>query len=181
MDARNGGRRPEGEGTVIVNDEATGSDPSDPSRRSSELSKPSEPSTRSEEEDRPLDAEKLLRLASLAGQVLEEARQMDPADENTARGLAALHGRVTSQLYEALPNSLVEELKAMDLHQPFADGATGQEVRLAYAGLIGWLGGLLQGLQAAMQMATIQQLHQARQTAAIPPPPGTTSATGQYL
>jgi proteasome activator-like protein len=163
-----------------VNGEATGSGPSDPSKRSSALFEPSEPSTPPEQEDRPLDAEKLLRLASLAGQVLEEARQMDAADESTARGLAALHGRVTSQLYEALPNSLVEELKAMDLHQPFADGATGQEVRLAYAGLIGWLGGLLQGLQAAMQMAHMQQLQQARQTAAIPPP-GPTSATGQYL
>ena len=162
--------------------EATGNGPSDPSKGSSEpFSKPSSSGpSEEEEEDRPLDAEKLLRLASLAGQVLEEARQMDQTDESTARGLAALHGRVTSQLYEALPNSLVEELKAMDLHQPFADGATGQEVRLAYAGLIGWLGGLLQGLQAAMQMAHMQQIQQVRQTAAIPPP-GPTSATGQYL
>ncbi|HEY8200641.1 MAG TPA: proteasome activator [Actinomycetota bacterium] len=131
-----------------------------------------------EQEDRPLDAEKLLRLTNLAGQVLEEARHIDTTDENTARQLAALHGRVTAQLYEALPNSLVEELKAIDLEQPFVDGATGHEVRLAYAGLIGWLGGLLQGLQAAMQMAHVQQLQQARQAAI---PPGPTSATGHYL
>jgi hypothetical protein len=133
-----------------------------------------------QEEDRPLDAEKLLRLTSLAGQVLEEARRMDVTDEGTARELAALHGRVTAQLYEALPNALVEELKAIDLEQPFVDSATGHEVRIAYAGLIGWLGGLLQGLQAAMQMAHMQQLQQARQAAAIPPP-GPTSATGHYL
>jgi proteasome activator-like protein len=129
-------------------------------------------------QDRPLDAEKLLRLTSLAGQVLEEVRQMDPADENTARELAALHRRVTSQLYDALPNSLVEELKAIDLQQPFADGPTGPEVRMAYAGLIGWLGGLLQGLRAAMQMAQVQQLQQGRQAVI---PPGPTSTTGQYL
>ena len=39
----------------------------------------------------------------------------------------------------------------MDLGLPFKDGATPQEIRLAYAGLIGWLSGLFQGLQAAMQ------------------------------
>ena len=134
-----------------------------------------------ENEDRPLDAEKLLRIASLASQVLEEARHLDQDDENTSRSLAALHDRVTNQLYEALPNSLVKELEAMDLDQPFAEGgATGQEVRIAYAGLIGWLGGLLQGLQAAMQMAHMQQLQQARQVPAMPPP-GPQSATGQYL
>lgn len=133
-----------------------------------------------EPEDRPLDAEKLLRIASLAGQVLEEARRMEITNEDTAKKLAALHTRVTDQLYEALPNVLADELRAMDLQQPFADGATGQDVRIAYSALIGWLGGLLQGLQAAMQMAHMQQLQQARRNVAIPPAvPG--RGTGQYL
>ncbi len=57
---------------------------------------------------------------------------------------------------EGLPNTLRRELEAMDLGLPFKDGATGQEVRLAYAGLIGWLSGLFQGLQAAMQYQQIQ-------------------------
>ena len=128
--------------------------------------------------ERPLDAEKLLRLANLAGQVLEEARQLDPADENTAGTLAALHGRVTDQLRAALPQSLADELEAMDLDEAFSDGATPQEVRIAYAGLIGWLGGLLQGLQTAMQMAHVQHMQGARQQGAIPP---AGPATGQYL
>jgi proteasome activator-like protein len=132
------------------------------------------------EGDRPLDAEKLLRIASLASQVLEEARHLDHNDENAAKALAGLHRRVTSQLYEALPNALVKELEAMDLDQPFAEEARGQEVRIAYAALIGWLGGLLQGLQAAMQMAHMQQIQLARQLPAMPQS-GASSATGQYL
>jgi hypothetical protein len=134
-----------------------------------------------DDEDRPLDPEKLLRLASMAGQILEEARNLDHEDEGTARELAALHNRVTAQLYDALPNSLVEELKAMDLSQPFEDGVTGREVRLAYAGLIGWLGGLFQGLQAAMHMTHMQQLQHGRQNPAAMPQPGVPQATGQYL
>lgn len=107
--------------------------------------------------DRPLDPEKLLRIASLTRAVLDEVRQMDP-DGRTAGELAALHQRVTTQLHEALPNVLVEELEAIDLDLRFEDGPTGQGVRLAYAGLIGWLAGLFQGLQAAMQMQHAQAL-----------------------
>ena len=107
------------------------------------------------EDDRPLDPEKLLRLAGLVKGVLEELRQMDP-NEQTAEELAALYQRVAVQIAEGLPNSLRQELDAMNLGLPFEDGATAQEVRLAYAGLIGWLGGMFQGLQAAMQYQQMQ-------------------------
>ncbi|MGH3382922.1 MAG: proteasome activator [Actinoallomurus sp.] len=122
-----------------------------------------------ESEDRPLDPEKLLRLAGLVRAVLDEARQIDP-DQATASELGALHRRVTAQIEDALPNALRDELQAIDL-APGADsgadaergggsdqpaGATGQEVRFAYAGLIGWLSGLFQGLQAAMQFQQLQ-------------------------
>ena len=60
-------------------------------------------------------------------------------------------------MVQGLPNTLRRELDAMDLGLPFKDGATPQEVRLAYAGLIGWLSGLFQGLQAAMQYQQMQQ------------------------
>ena len=84
---------------------------------------------------------------------------MDPrqtGDEHTADELAALYQRVSAQIAEGLPNTLRRELDSMDLGLPFKDGATGQEVRLAYAGLIGWLSGLFQGLQAAMQYQQMQ-------------------------
>lgn len=110
------------------------------------------------QDDRPLDPEKLLRLAGLVKAVLDELRQMDPRQtgEHTAEELAALYQRVSTQVAEGLPNTLRRELDAMDLGLPFKDGATGQEVRLAYAGLIGWLSGLFQGLQAAMHFQQIQ-------------------------
>lgn len=107
------------------------------------------------EADRPLDPEKLLRLAGLVKGVLEELRQMDPATETTEE-LAALYRRVSAQIAGGLPNSLVQELDAMNLGLPFEDGAAPQEVRLAYAGLIGWLGGMFQGLQAAIQYQQMQ-------------------------
>ena len=106
--------------------------------------------------DRPLDPEKLLRLAGLVRAVLEEQRQMEP-EQQTVEELAALHTRVSEQIAEGLPNMLRSELAAMDLGQPFQDGASRQEVRIAYAGLIGWLGGLFQGLQAAVQFQQLQQ------------------------
>lgn len=109
------------------------------------------------EEERPLDPEKLIRLAGLAREVLDEVRQMEPSEETSAE-LAALHKRVTAQLHDALPQALVNELEAIDLQNPFEDGATGQEVRIAYSGLIGWLGGLFQGLQAAIQVQALGRL-----------------------
>ena len=112
-------------------------------------------------QDRPLDPEKLLRIASLAREVLEEARRMEP-EKQTVESLTSLHARVTKQLYEALPQSLIDELEAIDLDLDLDKDATGQEVRLAYSGLIGWLGGLFQGLQAAMHVQTLAQLQDRR-------------------
>jgi Protein of unknown function (DUF2587) len=145
------------------------------------------------QDDRPLDPEKLLRLAGLVKGVLEELRQMDLREtgEQTAEELAALYQRVSSQVAEGLPNTLRSELEATDLGLPFKDGATGQEVRLAYAGLIGWLSGLFQGLQAAMQYQQMQNLalQQAGDRFSLQPdrPSQDTAgrtpehATGQYL
>jgi hypothetical protein len=114
-----------------------------------------QPTATQQDDDRPLDPEKLLRLAGLVKAVLEELRQMDP-NEQTADELAALYQRVSTEIAEGLPNTLRRELDAMDLGLPFKDGATPQEVRLVYAGLIGWLSGLFQGLQAAMQYQQMQ-------------------------
>lgn len=82
---------------------------------------------------------------------------MEP-EKQTVDSLSSLHGRVTKQLYGALPQSLIDELEAIDLDLDLDKDATGQEVRLAYSGLIGWLGGLFQGLQAAMHVQTLAQL-----------------------
>lgn len=107
-------------------------------------------------EDRPLDPEKLLRIASLIRGILEEARQMDP-DKTPNTELAQLHERVMGQVSKAVPDALIKELEELDLGGSFRDGANSQEVRLAYSGLIGWLQGLFQGLQAAVQIQSLTQ------------------------
>jgi len=91
----------------------------------------------------------LLRLANLAREVLEETRRMDP-QTSTTNDLASLYRRVQDQLKGALPERLADELDAMQLDLPFKDGANTDEVRMVYSGLIGWLGGLFQGLQASI-------------------------------
>lgn len=112
-------------------------------------------------EERPIDPTKLMRIASLVREVLDEARRM-PATQEAATELAALYGRVKKQLEDALPEFLVDELEEMELDLPFQDGATADEVRVAYSGLIGWLGGLFQGLQASFQaQSAVSQLEQA--------------------
>ncbi len=109
-------------------------------------------------EERPLDPTKLMRIASMVREVAEEARRMQPTTE-AAEELALLYGRVKNQLEEALPEFLVAELNALELDLPFRDGATAEEVRMAYSALIGWMSGLFQGLQASFQaQAAVQQL-----------------------
>ncbi|MGQ0679551.1 MAG: proteasome activator [Actinomycetota bacterium] len=110
-------------------------------------------------EERPVDPTKLMRIASLVREVLDEARRVPPTPEAAAE-LAALYVRVKKQLEDALPQFLVQELEAIELDLPFADGATADEVRLAYSGLIGWLGGLFQGLQASFQAQSQLQINE---------------------
>src|SRR5688572_30575015 len=107
--------------------------------------------------DRPLDPQKLLRIANLTREVLEEARKLGP-DDSSVTELVALYQRVKEQLKLALPNFLFEELDQMELDLPFQDEATASEVRVVYSALIGWLGGLFQGLQASAQAQVLSQL-----------------------
>ena len=119
-------------------------------------------------EERPLDPTKLMRIASMVREILDEARRMQPTKE-AAEELAALYGRVRKQLNEALPEFLVTELDALELDLPFKDGATADEVRMAYSGLIGWMTGLFQGLQASFQaQAAVQAIEQGPSIGDLP-------------
>jgi hypothetical protein len=138
---------------------------------------PAAQQTEAEVTDRPLDPPKLLRMAALVREVLDEVRKMEPSP-TTATQMAELYGRVKTQLTDALPEFLASELDAIQLDLPLRDDdITTDEVRMAYAGLIGWLGGLFQGLQASfqahqqMQLAQMQQAQQelARQSEGVLP------------
>jgi hypothetical protein len=136
-----------------------------PNVQSNETAIPQETAEAAVPADRPLDPPKLLRLAALVREVLDEVRKMEPSP-TTATQLAELYGRVKTQLTDALPEFLASELDAIQLDLPFKDDdITTDEVRMAYAGLIGWLGGLFQGLQASFQAHQQMQLALAQQQA----------------
>jgi proteasome activator-like protein len=115
--------------------------------------------------ERPLDPTKLMRIAATVREILDEARRREPTPDSANR-LAELYKRVKVQLEEALPEFLANELDSLELDTPFEDGATVDEVRVAYSGLMGWLTGLFQGLQASFQAQ--QQLNMNEGQPALP-------------
>jgi hypothetical protein len=132
-----------------------------------QVEQPPEPHT----EQRPLDPTKLMRIAAMVREILDEARRREPTPDSANR-LAELYKRVKLQLQEALPEFLADELDSMELDTPFEDGATADEVRVAYSGLMGWLTGLFQGLQASFQAQA--QLHMNE-------PPALSEASAQIV
>ena len=146
---------------------------------------------------------KVMRIAAMIKQLLEEVRS-SPLDDAGRTRLAEIHRRSISELEEGLAPELVDELERITL--PFGDEAPSDaELRIAQAQLVGWLEGLFHGIQAALfaqQMAAQQQLQTMRR--ALPPgesgpdggpgqPPGSVrgmtngpsqgdgGSTGQYL
>jgi proteasome activator-like protein len=110
---------------------------------------------------------KLLRIAMMVREMLEEVRRA-PLDENAREHLADIHARVITELKGALSGPLAEELDRITL--PFGENEipSEAELRIAHAQLLGWLEGLFQGIQAAIatqQMAMASQLQEIRQRA----------------
>ena len=91
---------------------------------------------------------KLLRIASMVRELLEETRQTS-LDEPGRKRLAEIYGRSVGELAGILSEDLREELAS--LAPPIEDGVpTESELRVAQAQLVGWLEGLFLGIQAAM-------------------------------
>ena len=91
---------------------------------------------------------KLLRIASMVRELLEETRQTS-LDEPGRKRLAEIYGRSVGELAGILSEDLREELAS--LAPPIDDGVpTESELRVAQAQLVGWLEGLFHGIQAAM-------------------------------
>jgi hypothetical protein len=90
---------------------------------------------------------KLLRIASMVRELLEQTRQTT-LDEPGRKRLADIYGRAVEELSEVLSPDLREELEQL---APPMDGVpTEAELRVAQAQLVGWLEGLFHGIQAAM-------------------------------
>jgi hypothetical protein len=135
------------------------------------------------------EPDKVLRIATMVRQLLEETRQAPP-DERGRIMLRDAYERAVKELSDVLSEDLVRELDAL---APAIEGVpTESEIRVAQALLMGWLEGLFHGIQAAMwaqQVAAQSQFEELRRRslppgASLGPPPGPGEhppTPGQYL
>ncbi|HSL10095.1 MAG TPA: proteasome activator [Actinomycetota bacterium] len=129
---------------------------------------------------------KLLRIASMVRELLEETRQA-PMDESGRKRLASVYSRSLGELGEAISPDLREELE--QLAPPMEGVPSESELRIAQAQLVGWLEGLFHGIQAAMfaqQAAARAQFEELRRRGLMAqnPQPGEGQPPqrgGQYL
>lgn len=110
---------------------------------------------------------KLLRIASMARHLLEEARQA-PLDERGRERLREIYDASLRELKEGLSEELQRELDA--LIPRLEDTPTDAEIRVAQAQLVGWLEGLFHGIQAALwaQQMQAQAQFEAMRRRALP-------------
>ena len=126
---------------------------------------------------------KLLRIASMIRELLEEVRKSSP-DEAGRKRLSAIHGKALAALKEGLSDDLQKEIETLTI--PLESTSSESEIRLAQAQLVGWLEGLFHGIQAALWAQHMQaraQLDEMRRRGLPPgapegPPDG---RPGQYL
>ena len=92
---------------------------------------------------------KVVRVGTMMRQLLEEVKS-SPLDERSRERLKEIYQSSITELGSALSDDLREELDR--LASPFASEASpsSDELRIAQAQLVGWLEGLIQGIQAAM-------------------------------
>jgi hypothetical protein len=105
---------------------------------------------------------KLLRIASMVRELLEETRHAS-MDEPGRKRLVDIYHRSIAELGGSVSPDLQAELQ--ELVPPLDDVPTEAEMRVAQAQLVGWLEGLFHGIQAAMfaqQMAARQQFEEIR-------------------
>jgi hypothetical protein len=117
----------------------------------------------SAEPDGAFDPQRLLRIAGVTREVLEEARRIQH-DEGAVRHLRDLLDHICDELQQALPPELYRELDELT---PQIHEGTLEELTLAHAEILGWLQGLFQGTQLAIQLQAIQA-QQAAARRALP-------------
>lgn len=145
---------------------------------------PAEPGEASGERESISQPAKLLRIASMVRELLEDTRQAS-LDEPGRIRLRQIYERSIDELKDVLSDDLKEELSS--LAPPMEGVPTDAEIRVAQAQLVGWLEGLFHGIQAALfsqQMAARAQFEEL-QRRGLPggtEPPGTgADPRGQYL
>lgn len=117
---------------------------------------------------------KVMRVGAMMRQLLEQVRGID-LDEPSRERMRDIYEQSIEELGSALSPELHDELLRLSL--PFSEVSTPSEAELAVAKaqLVGWLEGLVQGIQAtlfAQQVAAQQQLASIRGGLPAGAPPG---------
>jgi hypothetical protein len=128
---------------------------------------------------------KVMRVGTMMKQLLEEVRAAS-LDEASRDHLKAIYETSVDELGSALSEDLRDELDRLALSFGEGEAPSADELRIAQAQLVGWLEGLVQGIQAtlfAQQMAAQQQLAEMRRGELGPgqAPPGIDARPGTYL
>ncbi|OLD68735.1 MAG: hypothetical protein AUG87_07795 [Candidatus Rokubacteria bacterium 13_1_20CM_4_70_14] len=127
---------------------------------------------------------KLLRIASMIREVLQDVRQSS-VDEPGRKRLREIYDRAVGELKEGLSEDLQHELGTLTI--PLEGTPSESEIRIAQAQLVGWLEGLFQGIQAALWAQHMQaraQFDEMRRRGLPPGSPEQQSGDrepGQYL
>ena len=125
---------------------------------------------------------KVMRIASMARQLLDEVRQAQLDQASRAR-MREIYETSIKELAEVLSPDLREELARLSL--PFDQEAPSEaELRVAHAQLVGWLEGLFHGIQAmlfAQQMESRHRLEELRRRGLPAPSEGESGRPGTYL
>jgi hypothetical protein len=127
---------------------------------------------------------KVMRIATMARQLLDEVRHA-PLDDASRARMRDIYQTSVQELSEVLSDDLRKELERLSL--PLKESTPSDaELRIAHAQLVGWLEGLFHGIQAmlfAQQMESRQRLEEMRRRSLGPGPgPGQSGQPpGQYL
>ncbi len=124
---------------------------------------------------------KLLRIASMIRELLQDVRQSS-IDEAGRKRLREIYDRALRELQEGLSEDLRQELGTLTI--PLGGTPSESEIRIAQAQLVGWLEGLFQGIQAALwaqHMQSRAQLDEMRRRGLPPASQQEGPEPGQYL
>ncbi len=124
---------------------------------------------------------KVMRIATMVRQLLEEVRHASLDDASRAR-LADIYETSVRELGDVLSAELKDELARLSL--PFdAKSPSEAELRIAHAQLMGWLEGLFHGIQAMLfaQHAESQARFEEMRRRSLPAGEEQPQQPGQYL
>lgn len=120
---------------------------------------------------------KVMRIGSMLKQLLEEVRSAK-LDEASRGRLREIYDTSIRELGSALSPDLQGELSRLALPFTGSEPPTAAELQIAKAQLVGWLEGLVQGMQAMLfaQQVAAQQQFQSMRAQLGPGPEGSPDA-----